>query len=130
MMKRLEINLKGRDKKGKIAKRTHSINICVSSLNRSCVSSAILTEKGFNNLFLEYNMGRFRIRKMTPKECFRLMDVSEEDIAKIQSAGISKTGQYKLAGNSIVVGVMTRIFENLFVNQGKHYERGEQMTMF
>ena len=57
---------------------------------------------------------KFRIRKLTPRECFRLMDVSEDDIDKIQSAGISKSQQYKLAGNSIVVNCMTLIFENLF----------------
>ncbi|MBQ7211621.1 MAG: DNA cytosine methyltransferase [Muribaculaceae bacterium] len=51
----------------------------------------------------------FRIRKLTPRECFRLMDVSEDDIDKIQAAGISKSQLYKLAGNSIVVNCMTLI---------------------
>ena len=36
---------------------------------------------------------RYRIRKLTPKECFRLMDVKDEDIDKIQQAGIAKTNQ-------------------------------------
>ena len=53
----------------------------------------------------------FRIRKLTPKECFRLMGVSDEDITKIQSTIvngklISNSQQYKLAGNSIVVNCM------------------------
>ena len=56
----------------------------------------------------------YRIRKLTPRECFRLMGVSEIDIDKIQSAGISKTQQYKMAGNSIVVDVLYYIFKNLF----------------
>lgn len=56
----------------------------------------------------------YRIRKLTPRECFRLMGVSESDIDKIQSAGISKTQQYKMAGNSIVVDVLYYIFKNLF----------------
>ena len=56
----------------------------------------------------------YRIRKLTPRECFRLMGVSESDIDKIQSAGISKTQQYKMAGNSIVVDVLYYIFRNLF----------------
>lgn len=56
----------------------------------------------------------YRIRKLTERECFRLMGVSDSDIDKIQSAGISKTQQYKLAGNSIVVDVLFYIFKNLF----------------
>jgi DNA (cytosine-5)-methyltransferase 1 len=49
---------------------------------------------------------RFRIRKLTPRECFRLMGVSDSDIDKIQAAGISNSQQYKMAGNSIVVDCM------------------------
>lgn len=56
----------------------------------------------------------FRIRKLTEKACFRLMDVSDENINKIQNSGISKTQQYKMAGNSIVVNVLYFIFKNLF----------------
>lgn len=56
----------------------------------------------------------YRIRKLTPRECFRLMGVSEDDIDKIQSAGVSKTQQYKMAGNSIVVDVLYHIFRKLF----------------
>ena len=44
------------------------------------------------------------------------MDVSEENIDKIQAAGIARTQQTKLAGNSIVVGVMVYIFDKLFLN--------------
>lgn len=58
----------------------------------------------------------YRIRKLTPRECFRLMGVSEEDIDKIQSSGISKTQQYKMAGNSIVVDVLYYIFKKMFVD--------------
>ena len=55
-----------------------------------------------------------RIRKLTCRECFRLMDVDEEYINKIQAAGISDSQQYKMAGNSIVVACMEGIFYNLF----------------
>lgn len=57
----------------------------------------------------------FGIRKITERECFRLMDVSESDIDKIQAAGISRTQQYKMAGNSIVVSVLYHIFRKMFV---------------
>lgn len=57
----------------------------------------------------------YRIRKLTPRECFRLMGVSDADIDKIQAAGISKSQQYKMAGNSIVVNCLTAIFRQLFI---------------
>lgn len=61
------------------------------------------------------NATRYRIRKLTEREVFRLMDVSEEDIDKIQAAGISKTAMYKLAGNSIVVSCLYHLFRKMFV---------------
>lgn len=57
---------------------------------------------------------RTRFRKFTPREYFRLMDVTETDIDRIQAAGISECQQYKLAGNSIVVACLAGIFKNLF----------------
>ena len=59
----------------------------------------------------------YRIRKLTPRECFRLMDVEEHYIDNIQNAGIAKTNQYKLAGNSIVVSCMYNIFRKLFIEK-------------
>ena len=69
----------------------------------------------------------YRIRKLTPRECFRLMGVSEEDIDKIQAAGISKTQQYKMAGNSIVVDVLYYIFKKMFVDKRNE---NQQLTLF
>lgn len=58
----------------------------------------------------------FRIRKVTPRECFRLMGVTDEDIDKIVNSGVSATQQYKMAGNSIVIQVLEGIFKNLFLS--------------
>lgn len=55
----------------------------------------------------------FRIRKLSPLECWSLMDVSKENFQKVKDAGISDSQLYKLAGNSIVVNVLTEIFKNL-----------------
>ena len=52
-----------------------------------------------------------RIRKMTPKECFRLMGVKDRDYDKI--ADLSDSSLYKLAGNSIVIQVLMGIFGEL-----------------
>lgn len=54
----------------------------------------------------------FRIRKLTPKECFRLMGFSDEDFEKAEAVN-SNTQLYKQAGNSIVVDVLARIFTQL-----------------
>lgn len=58
----------------------------------------------------------FRIRKLTPKECWRLMGFSDQDFTKAQMIGLSNTQLYKQAGNSIVVNVLEEIFKNLFFN--------------
>ena len=55
-----------------------------------------------------YVLQKYRIRKLTPKECFRLMGVKDEDYNKLT---VSDSQKYKQAGNSIVVDVLmaTRI---------------------
>ena len=58
----------------------------------------------------------YRIRKLTERECFRLMDVPEEYIDRIQAAGISRSQQYKMAGNSIVVSCMYHIWRRLWID--------------
>lgn len=55
----------------------------------------------------------YRIRKLTPKECWRLMGFDDEDFEKAQAAGMSNTQLYKQAGNSIVVNVLEKILEKL-----------------
>lgn len=54
-----------------------------------------------------------RIRKLTPKECFRLMGFDDEDCDVLMQNGISNTQLYKMAGNSIVVDVLEEIFVEL-----------------
>lgn len=56
-----------------------------------------------------------RLRYLTEREIFRLMDVDEYDINTLLNAGISKTQLVKLAGNSIVVACMYYIFHALFI---------------
>ena len=65
-----------------------------------------------------YAMGNildnYRIRKLTPKECWRLMGFKDEQFAKAEQV-CSNTQLYKQAGNSIVVNVLEEIFKNLIV---------------
>lgn len=56
-----------------------------------------------------------RIRKLTPKECWRLMGFNDEEFERAESAGISNTQLYKQAGNSIVVDTLVNgVFKYLF----------------
>lgn len=65
---------------------------------------------GNQQIKIEYDE---KIRKLTPKECFRLMDFDDEDFEKCKSIKISDTQLYKQAGNSIVVSVLEAIFKEL-----------------
>ena len=58
-----------------------------------------------------------RIRKLTPKECWRLMGCSDEDFHKAEQVN-SNTQLYKQAGNAIVVDVLEAIFNQLFLKSG------------
>ena len=57
---------------------------------------------------------RYRIRRLSPKECWRLMGVHDEDFDKVKEAGVSDSQLYKCAGNSIVVDVLMAIFTQMF----------------
>lgn len=69
-----------------------------------------LTSVQKDNMVLE--QPKYRIRKLTPRECGRLMGVSDEDINKMAAVN-SNTQLYKQFGNSIVVDVMCELFKKL-----------------
>ena len=77
-----------------------------------------LTTVQNDNLLLESNFLKYqhRIRRLTPKECGRLMGVSDDDITKMANVN-SNTQLYKQFGNSIVVDVMCEMFKNLNIDQ-------------
>lgn len=58
-----------------------------------------------------------RIRKLTPRECLRLMGWNDEQIDKIAAVNVSATQQYRQAGNGIVVQVLEFIFKALFMGE-------------
>lgn len=62
----------------------------------------------------DMNEKKYRIRRLTPRECWRLMDFTDEQFDKAKNAGLSNTQLYKQAGNSIVVGVVEQIMSNLY----------------
>ncbi|MGG3987290.1 DNA (cytosine-5-)-methyltransferase [Bacillus smithii] len=73
---------------------------------------------------------QYRIRKLTPLECYRLMGFNDEDFMKAKQVLIhtyyngkdkADSQLYKQAGNSIVVNVLEEIFKNLFFYINKLY---------
>lgn len=69
---------------------------------------AISVTTSFNPYYREDS----KIRKLTPRECWRLMGFDDEDFNKAQEVN-SNTQLYKQAGNSIVVNVLYKILKNL-----------------
>ena len=88
--------------------RVYSSDACAMALGSQPIGNA-----GGNSYL--YNVG-YRIRKLTPRECGRLMGVSDEDINKMAAVN-SNTQLYKQFGNSIVVDVMCAMFRNLNIEQ-------------
>lgn len=107
--------------------------------------SPTVTSSAFqNNNFV---VTRCRIRKLSPRECFRLQGMDDADIDKIDAYRIKttlkdgtvkekpipKSQKYKMAGNSIVVDVLYHIFRCMFIpNQPEHNKRKEpkQLSLF
>ena len=65
------------------------------------------------------------IRKLTPKECFRLMGFNDRDVDILRENGISDSQLYKMSGNSIVVDVVYHIFEQLRSRYPDIFPRGQ-----
>lgn len=100
--------------------------------------------------FTDRTIKSYAIRKLTPKECFRLMGVRDNVIGTMQSCNaqaaerlpdwkgkgkpedmaISASQQYKQAGNSIVVDVLAHIYEQLFFPAPPKPRPGEQLSLF
>lgn len=100
--------------------------------------------------FIDRTIKSYAIRKLTPKECFRLMGVRDNVIGTMQSSNaqaaerlpdwkgkgkpedmaISASQQYKQAGNSIVVDVLAHIYEQLFYPAPPKPRPCKQLTLF
>jgi len=75
-----------------------------------------------DNLVLE---PEYRIRKLTPLECWRLQDFPDEAHEKAKAAGVSDSQRYKQAGNSMTVAVMEMIFRQLEKSLSGEYCHGQ-----
>lgn len=101
----------------------------VESYHEKDMAGTIHTSSGSGGNTDQFVRTRYRIRKLTPTECFRLMGCDDSDIDKLKSAKLTqtlksgkvkekpipKTQLYKMAGNSIVVDVLYHIFHQMFI---------------
>lgn len=76
-----------------------SLSVCLATQN--------------NPYYATQEQQSLRIRKLTPKECWRLMGFDDTDFEKAEKV-CSNSQLYKQAGNSIVVNVLMAIFKELF----------------
>ena len=83
------------------------INTVVPQFSRNDLKS-----NGTKIFYIGEDMQDLKIRKLTPKECFRLMGVKENDYEKVRK-NQSDASLYHLAGDSIVVNVLMAIFKEV-----------------
>lgn len=70
------------------------------------------------------------VRKLTPAECFELMGCDQPTVdilTDTEKTGVSRSQQYKMAGNSIVVDVLYHMFRKMFIETKNE---SKQMTIF
>ena len=96
------------DYNSRIPKEQNAIGTLTTNIGNSAKGN------GIKIIEPDYSLANCRVRKLTPKECLRLMTFDDADYEKIKAAGISDSAIYKQAGNSIVVKVMMYIFAMMF----------------
>lgn len=104
-----DIRPKDRDYKKKGTERLEQVEVRNDEL-----SNALLTVHQHNLC----QINDFRIRKLTPRECFRLQGFKDKYFDRVQ--GVSNTQLYKQAGNSIVVDVLRATFRELKKQYPEH----------
>ena len=84
----------------------------------TCLTSSMGTGGGYVPMIAP----QYRIRKLTPRECWRLMDFSDEDFEKAAEVN-SNTQLYKQAGNSIICNVLVAILGQLIEGKEDAYRK-------
>ena len=97
--------------------------ICPTLTTENIPSLIELADEEFWNFLYEIDgeIYLIRIRKLTPKECWSLMDFNEGAFEKAEKVN-SNTQLYKQAGNSIVVNVLVAVFGQLFEGKENFYK--------
>lgn len=97
--------------------RIYNSEAVAMALNAQPVGNA----GGYSYLYAVADNVRWRIRKLTPKECIRLMNFTDSDY-EAMSKYVSNSAIYKQAGNSIIVACLIAIMSSLFIEDGHKAE--------
>lgn len=110
-----------------LAKNNCKKGDCISAFNMTvdssgCSPTAILpvVEDKRNMEEAEEKKSKYAIRKLTPRECWRLMNFSDNDFEKAEKVN-SNSQLYKQAGNSIVVACLCALFSQLGIQGHKKW---------
>lgn len=99
--------------------------------NQSDIVKITVMETKSENKMTTFKVGEKEcvalVRKLTEKECLRLMGVDDADIEQIRSCGVSRSAMYKMAGNSIVVDVLYHMFRKMWIEPKNE---SQQMSIF
>ena len=104
------------------------------------ISSTVTSSAFQDNNFV---IKKYRIRKFTPRTCFRLLGMDDADIdkidayrirktlknGKVKEKPISKSAKYRMAGNSIVIDCLYHIFYQMFIAEPPK-PQPKQLTLF
>lgn len=94
----------------------------VLSENGLSATLAVGTHGYANNCIAATSVDDYRIRKLTPRECFRLMDFTDEQFEAAEKVS-SNTALYKAAGNSIIVNCLVAILGQMIPGREDYYKR-------
>ena len=99
---------------GGIGEKTSNNNTQYNQQNRVYDGDSCITITTSSNPYYKVNTidDELKIRKLTPRECFRLMGVKDEDFDKVRK-NQSDSSLYHLAGDSIVVNILCHIYKNM-----------------
>ena len=89
--------------------------------NKNGISPTLDTCSGGNRMpkigEIKSNVNSIKIRKLTPRECWKLMGFNFEDCDKAKEIGVADTHLYKQAGNGIITNCCELIAEHLYKSQ-------------
>lgn len=91
------------------------------AIKKDGICTCLTSSMGCGGGYVPMTFSQYRIRKLTPIECWRLMGFSDEDFRKAEE-GNSNTQLYKQAGNSIVKNVLMAIFGQMIPGKENVYK--------
>lgn len=108
-------------RRGRVKQEGH----IASTINTSCNSASIIYHisdlRKQDKMFMDSDKIEYKIRRLTPTECFLLMGFQKEDAYRCEQAGMSPSAMYKQAGNGMVTNCVQLIVEHLYKAQ---YDNG------